>query len=170
MQQNGITSQDPIQFTTRLTQSAAFNRLYDEGMLLVEAVSAYLDGVGRRECQALTRIDAISYASESMRLTTRLMQLASWLLLQRAINEGEMSAQLADSEKEKIRFENLAIAPPASIMQQLPHMLQDYIVKAQRLQERIMHLDQTRDAPTLNHAPSPVSANLALLENAFSRQ
>ena len=34
---------------------------------------------------------ALSYASESMRLTTRLMQLASWLLLQRAVAEGELS-------------------------------------------------------------------------------
>ena len=39
-----------------------------------------------------------------MRLTTRLMQLASWLLLQRAVNEGELSAENARSEKEKVKF------------------------------------------------------------------
>ena len=39
-----------------------------------------------------------------MRLTTRLMQLASWLLLQRAVNEGELSAENARLEKEKVKF------------------------------------------------------------------
>ena len=34
-----------------------------------------------------------------MRLTTRLMQLASWLLLQRAVNEGEITAENARTEK-----------------------------------------------------------------------
>ena len=38
-----------------------------------------------------------------MRLTTRLMQLASWLLLHRAVKEGEMSLQ-ANKEKTKVKL------------------------------------------------------------------
>ena len=55
----------------------------------------------RRRCRACARS---SYASESMRLTTRLMQIASWLLLQRAVAEGEMTADQARSEKNQVRL------------------------------------------------------------------
>ena len=60
-------------------------------MDLVGAAAAYLDGAGREQAQALPRPAALAYAVESMRLTTRLMQIASWLLLQRAVNEGELT-------------------------------------------------------------------------------
>ena len=39
-----------------------------------------------------------------MRLTTRLMQLASWLLLHRAVKEGEMSLAQASKEKSKVKI------------------------------------------------------------------
>ena len=53
---------------------------------------------------ASSREASFVYATESMRLTTRLMQLASWLLLQRAVNEGELTAANARAEKEKVKF------------------------------------------------------------------
>ena len=66
-----------VQFNERLTNSAAFTVLFREGMDLVEETAAYLDGVGRDEAKALERSAGLTYATESMRLTTRLMQLAS---------------------------------------------------------------------------------------------
>jgi len=44
----------------------------------------YLDGAGREEAKALAARRVSRLCAESMRLTTRLMQIASWLLLQRA--------------------------------------------------------------------------------------
>ena len=78
-----------VQFSERLTNSAAFGTLFREGMDLVEETAAYLDGDGRAEAKALERSVSLTYATESMRLTTRLMQLASWLLLHRAVKEGD---------------------------------------------------------------------------------
>jgi regulator of CtrA degradation len=71
----------------RIVASSGFDALYREGMALIEDVAAYLDGDGRGESRELAREASFVYATESMRLTTRLMQLASWLLLQRAVNE-----------------------------------------------------------------------------------
>ena len=73
--------------------SDMFDRMFREGMDLVEETAAYLDGEGRGESKKLERVSALAYASESMRLTTRLMQSASWLLVQRAVREGEMTAR-----------------------------------------------------------------------------
>ncbi len=62
-------------------RSELFDRTFEEGMTLVEETAAYLDGAGRHDSKILSRNAALAYASESMRLTTRLMQVASWLLV-----------------------------------------------------------------------------------------
>ena len=85
--QEGIT----VDFGSHFADSKLFSKVFSEGMLLVEETAEYLDGQGRKDARGLSRHAAIAYASESMRLTTRLMQIASWLLLRRAVNEGEMS-------------------------------------------------------------------------------
>ena len=59
---------------------------------------------GPQESKKLDRTAALAYATESMRLTTRLMQLASWLLLHRAVKEGEMSLAQANKEKTKVKL------------------------------------------------------------------
>ena len=98
----------------RLAGSEAFRSLFKEGMALVEETADYLDGDGRGESRRLTRAGALSYATESMRLTTRLMQLASWLLLQRAVNDGELSNEQARVEKSKVKLGGLATATHGS--------------------------------------------------------
>src|SRR5580698_5636688 len=71
--------------------SELFDRTFQEGMELVEETASYLDGAGRQDSKMLSRSAALAYAGESMRLTTRLMQVASWLLVQRAVREGDMN-------------------------------------------------------------------------------
>ena len=77
------------------TKSELFSKTFREGMDLVEETAAYLDGPGRNDSKLLSRDDAMVYASQSMRLTTRLMQVASWLLVQRALKEEEMDLSLS---------------------------------------------------------------------------
>src|SRR5665213_4073246 len=76
-------------------RSELFDRTFHEGMDLVEETAGYLDGAGRQASKLLSRSAALAYAAESMRLTTRLMQVASWLLVQRAVREGDMAPEMA---------------------------------------------------------------------------
>ena len=94
-----------IKLAERRVFSQSFKPLYQEGMGLVEQAAEYLDGKGRAEAKKLSRLAATLYAAESMRLTTRLMQVASWLLLQRAANSGEMTRDQVASEKSKVRLD-----------------------------------------------------------------
>ena len=94
---------ETVAFGQKLAASQAFSVLFREGMALVEETAAYLDGAGRQDAKKLDRSAALTYATESMRLTTRLMQLASWLLLHRAVNEGEMSLVAGQQGKEEGR-------------------------------------------------------------------
>ena len=83
-------------------KSELFDRTFEEGMMLVEETAGYLDGAGRHDSKILSRNAALAYATESMRLTTRLMQVASWLLVQRAVKEGEMAAEDACAENYRL--------------------------------------------------------------------
>src|SRR3712207_583283 len=84
-------------------RSELFERTFQEGMELVEETAAYLDGAGRKESKLLSRNAALAYAGESMRLTTRLMQIASWLLVQRAVREGDMGVQEASQDRYRVK-------------------------------------------------------------------
>jgi regulator of CtrA degradation len=64
-----------VSFGEKLATSQVFAALFRDGMALVEETAAYLDGPGRQESKRLERNGALAYATESMRLTTRLMQL-----------------------------------------------------------------------------------------------
>src|SRR4030081_2164659 len=99
-----LFDKQPVSFGARLAGSQAFSTLFRQGMQLVEETASYLDVAGRKESKKLERSSSLCYATESMRLTTRLMQLASGLLLHRAVNEGEMSLAQANKEKRKVKL------------------------------------------------------------------
>jgi len=158
-----------VQFNERLTNSAAFGTLFREGMDLVEETAAYLDGVGRTEAKALDRTVGLTYATESMRLTTRLMQLASWLLLHRAVKEGEMTLTQANREKTKVK---LSAADPgaADLIEKLPQQLQDLITRSMSLQARVRRLDSTMHAaPDQATIGNPLVPQLNRLKAAFEQ-
>jgi len=135
-----------VQFSERLTNSATFGNLFREGMDLVEETATYLDGAGRTEAKALERSVSLTYATESMRLTTRLMQMASWLLLHRAVKEGEMTLTQANREKTKVKL-TAADPGPTDTLEKLPAQLQSLIARSMSLQARVRRLDMSIHAP-----------------------
>jgi regulator of CtrA degradation len=159
-----------VQFSERLTNSAAFGALFREGMDLVEETAAYLDGVGRAEAKALDRSVSLTYATESMRLTTRLMQLASWLLLHRAVKEGEMTLIQANREKTKVKL-SAADPSPEEMLARLPEQLQQLIERSMALQAKVRRLDVTIHASTTDRAAigNPLVPQLNRLKAAFER-
>jgi regulator of CtrA degradation len=159
-----------VQFSERLTNSAAFGTLFREGMDLVEETAAYLDGDGRTDAKALERAVSLTYATESMRLTTRLMQLASWLLLHRAVKEGEMTLTQANREKTKVKL-SAADPGPDDMLAKLPQQLQDLIARSMSLQGRVRRLDNSIHAPAAERAPigNPLVPQLNRLKAAFER-
>jgi regulator of CtrA degradation len=169
MSENLLSDVEPVSFGARLANSQVFANLFRDGMALVEETATYLDGAGRQESKQLERAAALAYATESMRLTTRLMQLASWLLLHRAVKEGEMSLAQASKEKSKVK-----IAPTDTHDQNnvalLPVSLQDLIARSLKLQGMVRRLDATihnRVAVDQVTTANPVELQLGLLKAAF---
>ena len=170
MSENSARGAGPVSFSEKLASSQAFSGLFKEGMALVEETASYLDGDGRQDSKKLERSAALAYATESMRLTTRLMQLASWLLLHRAVKEGEMSLAQANKEKTKVK---LSVGEPVDedAVKALPERLCQLIARAKKLHDQVRRLDATIHAPV---PEEPVSANpldrhMGLLKAAFER-
>src|SRR3954467_720196 len=161
-----------VSFGARLAGSQAFSVLFREGMGLVEETAAYLDGSGRQESKKLERSAALAYATESMRLTTRLMQLASWLLLHRAVKEGEMSLAQANKEKSKVKLTAGEPGDPETI-KLLPERLRVLIDRSKKLNDQVRRLDANIYAPPLApdkpRASNPVERQLGLLKAAFEQ-
>ncbi|MEM5583012.1 MULTISPECIES: DUF1465 family protein [unclassified Roseibium] len=163
-----------VHIAHHLASSDNFQTLFQEGMSLVEETAMYLDGGGRDEAKQLPRPASLSYATESMRLTTRLMQLASWLLLQRAVNEGEMSREQAGSDKNKVRLDKLSSATGGPSWDELPENLRELIERSTRLQERIVHLDtmlyrKSEEPVEEANNDNPVASQISKLHAAFGK-
>jgi len=169
MSENVLSETQPVSFGERLANSQAFANLFRDGMALVEQTATYLDGPGRQQSKKLDRAAALAYATESMRLTTRLMQLASWLLLHRAVKEGEMSLAQANKEKNKVKLSAADTHDPHN-MELLPETLRTLIEQSQKLQNKVRRLDSTiHNRVPADHVPAmnPVERQLGLLKAAF---
>lgn len=151
-------------------KSEMFERTFKEGMALVEETAAYLDGPGRAAAKRLSRSAALAYAGESMRLTTRLMQVASWLLVQRAVRDGEIPLNEAGAEKYRLISRDQPAAAPFAGAQELPETLRTLIARGASVYERVRRLDETIYEGGEESAPgNPVSDQMARLEAVFRR-
>ena len=147
-------------------KSTLFERTFQDGMSLVEDTAAYLDGAGRQESRLLSKTAALAYASESMRLTTQLMQVASWLLVQRAVREGDMAAM--EACEARYRIEMLAQRPSEDGAAELPPGLLGLVERTRRLYERVAHLDNRMYRETMAEPEDhPVFNQMQRLRTAF---
>ena len=148
--------------------SALFEHTFDEGMALVEECARYLDGKGRDESRTLPRKTALVYAGESMRVTTRLMQAASWLLIQRAVHDGDMTAEDAASERYRLGAKEICLGKREDGLDALPKKLIDLLERSESLYRRIARLDEVlfcQAAP----ATAGAQAHFAALQAVFGK-
>lgn len=165
---DGVT----ISFGERFQASAQFDQVFKEGMLLVEQTAAYLDGQGRREAKTLKPPASVLYATESMRLTTRLLDLASWLLVRRALKEGEITAEEARRKRQRIKLQALGRPSHIKGFAELPEGLRQLIEDSFKLHDRIVQLDRAlSEQPVADNVvplmSNPVGDQMNLLARAF---
>lgn len=160
-----------VSFGERFQASEQFDRVFSEGMGLVERAAAYLDGEGRRESKGLPGPVTVLYATESMRLTTRLLELASWLLIRRALKEGEITPEEAEAKRARVKLQTLGRPTHTRGFADLPQGLRDLIEASFMLHDRIVQLDRAMLPPAddekRGEALNPVASQITALEQAF---
>ncbi len=136
--------------------------LYVEAMLLADEARSYFDEGGRLEREALDPMARVAFSCESLKVTTRLMHVIAWLLTQRAIDAGEMTAREALDPSRRL---GLPPVTDAAAMAAMPPHAQALIEASADLFRRTARLDesQAEDAPST----SPALSMLRRLEVAF---
>ena len=161
-----------VSFGQVFQASQQFDQVFKEGMALVERTAAYLDGDGRKDSKGLPAAITVLYATESMRLTTRLLDLASWLLIRRALKDGEISEAEAEVKRSKLKLQSLGRPSHIKNFEELPKGLKGLINESFSLHDRIVQLDRAfRVKPEADDpdAFNPVAAQVSALERAFRR-
>jgi regulator of CtrA degradation len=164
-----LASAEMISFGAHFAASDQFDSIYKEGMALVERTASYLDGPGRKEAKTLQAPLTLTYATESMRLTTRLLELASWLMLHRALKDGEIDQEQAAVRRQRVKLSPIGRPEHVKNFDELPAGLRDLISQSFSLNYRITRLDH---AIVSRAEPAPPSENkvvaqFAQLEAAF---
>ena len=138
------------------------DQLYVEAMLRADEARGYFDQAGRVDRDVLTPLQRVAFSCESLKVTTRLMHVIAWLLTQRAVDSGELSARDALSPARR-----LGDAPVTEdqVIAQMPGDAQALINASIDLHRRVARLDEAQIGP--QPADSPVQWMQARLAMAF---
>ena len=106
-----------------------------------------------------------------MRLTTRLLDLATWLLVQRSLKDGDITEEEALAKRENVKLRPFGRPTHIKCFEDLPDGLQDLIIASFSLSDRITQLDlamRANEEDVIAAARNPVNEHLRKLENAFA--
>jgi len=161
-----------VSFGQRFQASSQFDLVFKEGMQLVETTAAYLDGPGRREAKLLKPPTNVLYATESMRLTTRLLDLATWLLVRRGLRDGEITLEEARRKRQRLKLKSVGRPSHISGFANLPEGLRSLIEQSFKLHDRVVQLEALLHETSGgdNVVPliaNPVADQMSLLAQAF---
>ncbi|MEO1281349.1 MAG: DUF1465 family protein [Pseudomonadota bacterium] len=173
----GLDQDVTVSFGDHFQASTQFDTVFREGMELVERTACYLDGDGRRDSKKLKSPVSMVYASESMRLTTRLLDMASWLLIRRALKSGEISEAEARAKRQRVKLKAMGRPSHITHFEDLPEGLQALIRESCALHDRIVKLDRSMSGvddgaveqmvSDVLPATNPVGQQLDRLRRAF---
>jgi len=134
MHDSNEPSLSEVRITSRLIDS-----LYTEAMLLADEARSYFDDAGRDDRNLLEPFVRVSFACESLKVTTRIMHIVAWLLTQRAIETGEIPGH--EGRRPERRLGHAAECDP-DVVAKLPPAAQRLIEASTELYARIKRVDE----------------------------
>lgn len=123
--------------------TAFFNKTYDEALALTEQAYAYLSQIHKNNIRADSPTDDLRLRGEAFRLTTRLMQVVAWLLTQRAIYAGELSAaEVAGDAQYRLSAASVCHDDSQHRHPAIPSPMSDMLDSSLNLYIRVERLDE----------------------------
>lgn len=121
---------------------AYFRRTYDEALNLMVEARNYMAYVERRERERADAVAGLRMSCEAMRVTSRLTQVMAWLMMQRAVHEGELAADEALAEVNRLSGGEVCLDDSFSADQSLPNGLRSLLDRSFRLYQRVARLEE----------------------------
>ena len=135
---------------------------YTEALLLADEMRSYFDRDGREKRDIPSPQGRVQFACESLKATTRLMNVIAWLATRRAIDSGELTeGEVGAADR---RLADAAVSAP-EILGGLPSTARKLILAGIDLHERVGRLADGIEAPIT--FASPARALFRRLEQAF---
>ena len=144
--------------------------LYFEAMTLADAARAYFDREGQDERAGLDAVTRVAFSCESLKVTTRLMHVVSWLLVRKAIQAGELSEAAAMAPERRLPRGDVAapIDEDPSRLLRLPPRARHLIDGSRDLYDRVRRFDAQLDAAAASRGgPTGARALLGRLQEAL---
>jgi regulator of CtrA degradation len=141
--------------------------LYQEAMALAEDARDYFDHVGQWDRKRLQPMDRVLFSCESLKVTTRLMHVISWLLVRKAVLAGEMSPAAAMTPDRRLGRTTKNPQQDSPRIKTLPPMAQRLIAKSQELYVRIKRLEEQMEGDETESDDSPARQLQQKLAAAF---
>lgn len=120
-------------------------RAYEETLGLLMSARHYCAAVQPGERLKDERTERIQLNCEAMRLTTRLAQVMAWLLAQRAVDTGEMTAAQARQPKYRLAAHEICLFDSTERVRAMSPKLGDLMARSLELFERVARLDAEFD-------------------------
>ena len=122
-----------------------FDRTYREALSLTRETRDYFNEVEPDERdQAPSRV-RLAMSCEGMRVTARLTQVVAWLLIQRAVMEGELTRAEAREQPYRLSGQDVCSHVDAQHEADFPERLRDLLARSLSLYQRIERLDAELD-------------------------
>lgn len=121
---------------------AFFRRTYDETLDLMVEARNYLAYVDRRDRRRADAVAGLRMSCEAMRVTSRLTQVMAWLMLQRAVHEGEIEVEDALTEDNRLSGADVCLDVTFTTDETLPGGLRSLLDRSFRLYQRVARLEE----------------------------
>jgi regulator of CtrA degradation len=123
-------------------QTVIFTRTYDETLDLIVEARNYLTHMRPTASQNSLALQDLRANCEALRVTSRLTQVMAWLMIQRAVCDGEISASEACEEKNRLSGRNVCLDASAADDDRIPPGLRSLLTRSLRLYQRISRLEE----------------------------
>ena len=123
-------------------EMAVFTRTYDETLDLIVEARNYM--VYNRPAARRSRAsnENLRFSCEALRVTSRLTQVMAWLMLQRAVQDGEISAREACDEKNRLSGQSVCLDESGLEDTEIPAGLRSLLNRSLSLYKRISRLEE----------------------------
>lgn len=141
--------------------------LYGEAMALADDARSYFDKIGRWDRQQLSPMDRVVFSCESLKLTTRVMHVISWLLIRKAVLIGEMDTTDANRPDRRLGRASSSYEEADERLACLPPFAMALIRRSQDIYDRVSRLEAQIHQEEVQEQTNPTHALLAKLERSL---
>jgi len=151
------------------TNPVLVDRLYKEAINLADEARTYFAVHSKVDRKRLNPMERVMYTCESLRISTRLMHVISWLMVRKAVANGELTEAEGARPERQLGDLELCRNSSATELKRLPPAVVSLTLRSQSLFQRAYRLQETGSRMTQGRAGSsnPVAAMLEDLETAY---